>query len=177
MPRHVVPWPQWMREEDIIAAWFLSRGLETRDVADIMTHRLHRQPRTLTAFITRMEQLNSDLARRGYPELCTKGMFDWDKHAVDDFLIRSTNDRRLLNDLLWFDGGDTWLLNEVSPTSHFHPLARPLLIAPCLQYRKLRVPLHEVFSVDGMQYELDEFLRKHRMFWGPPPPRRSGRFY
>ena len=142
-----------------------------------MTHRLHRPTRSVTAFIRRMEKLNIDLARRGYQELCTEGMLDWNKTAVDNFLIRSTKDRGLLIDLLSFGSGHIWLLKEVGFTSHSHPLVRPLLTAPCLQYLRLNTPLREVFRVEDIQQELDTFLRKHRMSWDIPYPPRSGRFY
>ncbi len=177
MSRHEVPFPQWSPKEDIIAAWFLSRGLETPDVARIMAHRLRRPNRKIVAFIRRMEGLNLYLARRGYRKLCTEGMFDWNKGAVDDFLIGSTRDGDLLYDLLSFDSRHTWLLKTVSPIWHSHPLTRPLLIAPCPQYLDLDIPLQEVFRVGDMQQELNSFLQKHRDAWRIRYPRRSIRFY
>ena len=171
MPRYEVKWPNWMPEEEIVAVWFLSRGIEIPDVARIMTHRLHsptRNKRTITLYMDRI--FNPSLALQGYPQVCTPGMLDWDKDAVDDFIIRMTNDRYRLLDILRFSNHDKILLEEAGPPGCSCPLARPLLIAPSLQYHNLNIPLEQVFSLTGMQRELDRLLWKHSSYWGYPDP-------
>ncbi|KAL9063390.1 MAG: hypothetical protein Q9161_009488 [Pseudevernia consocians] len=123
----IMPRPFWMPDEEIVAVWFLSRGIEIPDVARIMEHRLQsptRDKRKITLYMDKI--FNPSLALQGYPQVCTPGMLDWDKDAVDDFIIRMTNDRYRLQDILRFSNHDKILLEE---------------------YHNLNIPLEQVLSL------------------------------
>lgn len=98
-----------------MTVWFASLGLEVPDVARLLQHKLHTRPHTLEAFWNKMKRINEEQVGHGYPPLCNPGMVDWDKAAVDDFLIRQTNDTYLLKHLLWFGHEHICLLATVCP--------------------------------------------------------------
>ena len=110
MPFYEVVWPPWTPEEDMMLAYFCSRGFELRDVTAIMAYKLHRASRTDSQCITHMERLNLYRERNGHQRLCTFGMAEWNPAAVNTYLIRSTPDTRLLEDLLTFHRGYERLL-------------------------------------------------------------------
>ena len=98
-------------------AYFCSRGFELRDVEGIMAYKLRRATRTDRQCVTHMERLNQYLERNGHQRLCTPGMAEWNPAAVDTYLIRSTPDARLLEDLLMFHRQYERLLREVCPAT------------------------------------------------------------
>lgn len=90
-------------------------GIEPPDIGRLISYRLNRPLRNKEAINNQMNRINNGQLQRGYPILCTVGMADWDKTAVDDYLIRMTDDVNLLERLLWFDNRHLPLLKEVSP--------------------------------------------------------------
>lgn len=126
MPFYEVVWPPWTLEEDIMLVYFCSRAFELLDVTHIMAHRLHRAVRNRRQCITHMERLNRDQEHKGLPRLCSNGMAFWDRAAVDAFLIDSTPDTYLLEDLLTFHWRYEQLLGAVCPAT---AISLPFLLA------------------------------------------------
>lgn len=62
-----------------------------------------------------MDRINQEEAERGRPRLCGRDMLDWDRAAVDNFLILRTDDTDLLDHLLWFGEEHLGLLRTVHP--------------------------------------------------------------
>ena len=96
-------------------AYFHSRGFEILDVARIMEYKLQRPARTQRECMRRMERINQQRVRDRLPRLCEDGMANWDRAAVDDYLIHSTYDTQLLKDLLTFHTRYIPLLRAVCP--------------------------------------------------------------
>lgn len=115
MSAYVVHWPGFTRDEIMMIVWFSVLGLELRDVAHLTASKLNTPHRSVRAIITHMDHINSALLQRGRPELCTRGMANWVRSAVDEYLIRLIDDPWLLRDLLWFDHRHLPLLREVCP--------------------------------------------------------------
>ena len=90
-------------------------GIEPPDIGRLTAHRLNRPLRPKKAISNQMIRINNGQLQRGYPELCTEGMADWDRAAAHDYLIRMTDDANLLANLLWFDNRHLPLLKEVGP--------------------------------------------------------------
>ena len=114
MSHYHVNWPRWTAAEDGLSVYLLARGFESPDVARILSYKLHRPLRSKEAFFPRMTKLNLRQAHLGLPPLCLPNMVDWNTVAVDDFLLRLTNDTDQLENLLWFDREYLSLLHTVS---------------------------------------------------------------
>ena len=99
----------------ILAVFFCSRGLEVPDVANLIEYKLHRRPRRREGFKSQMDKINLEELRNGRRPLCRNYMADWDIGAVDDFIIRQTDDTDLLRRLLWFGNEHIPLLETVRP--------------------------------------------------------------
>lgn len=115
MPSYQVLLLTWTREEDVMLAYFHSRGFEISDVARIMEYKLQRRARTQRECMRRMERINQHRVRDRLPRLCEDGMANWDRAAVDDYLIHSTYDTQLLKELLTFHTRYIPLLRAVCP--------------------------------------------------------------
>ena len=122
-----VVWPPWTLEENMMLAYFCSRGFELRDVTRIMAYKLHRGVRTDRQCVTHMERFNLDQERRGLQRLCSNGMADWYRAAVDTYLIRVARDTHYLEDLLTFHRQYERLLGMVCSCYGFILLATLLL--------------------------------------------------
>ena len=153
-------------------AYFCSRGFELRDVTRIMAYKLHRAVRTDRQCITHMERFNQYREQIGLQRLCDNGMLDWDRAAVDNYLIDSTRDIHLLEDLLTFHRQYERLLREVGPATAF--LATLLLKAT--QWRRNHVPLNEVLNATHLRFGLQRLIETHRSIYGHPS-RFGGRYY
>ena len=156
----------------MMLVYFCSRGFELRDVTQIMVYKLHRAVRTDRQCINHMERFNQYREQTGHQRLCSDGMFDWHRAAVNDYIIRSTLDTRLLEDLLTFHRPYERLLREVCPATVF--LAALLLKAT--QWRRNHVPLDEVLNVTHLRIELQYLLETHRSIRGHPS-RFGGHYY
>ncbi|CAF9921714.1 MAG: hypothetical protein ALECFALPRED_001865 [Alectoria fallacina] len=115
MPNYEIAWPRWTTEEIIVAVFFCSRGIEVPDVANLIEYKLHRRPRRREGFKSQMDKINLEELRNGRRRLCINYMADWDMAAVDDFIIRQTDDTDLLRRLLWFGNEHIPLLETVRP--------------------------------------------------------------
>ncbi|CAD6589483.1 MAG: hypothetical protein ASARMPRED_004104 [Alectoria sarmentosa] len=154
MPHYEVPWPRWITEEMILAVFFCSRGLEVPDVANLIEYKLHRRPRRREGFKSQMDKINLEELRNGRRPLCRNYMADWDIGAVDDFIIRQTDDTDLLRRLLWFGNEHIPLLET---------------------YRD--IPLNEILHLPSMRHERDRLILQHERVYGIPYPYRRSRFY
>ena len=103
--------------------FFCSRGLEILEIADLIHYKFQTRSRSRAGFFLKMESINREEARQGRRLSCLPGMADWDWAAVDDFLIRLTNDPNLFTDLLWFRQELVLLLRTACLTSYSQPLA------------------------------------------------------
>ena len=92
-----------------------SRGFELVDVAQIIAYKLHRPARRIDACLNRMKRINEHRVQDRLPRLCDDGMANWDRAAVDDYLMHSTYDTHLLKDLLTFHTRYIPLLRAVCP--------------------------------------------------------------
>lgn len=95
--------------------YYCDRGFAAADVALIMACKLHRRARTLRALMNRMKRINQDREQIGLSPLSTNGMADWNRAAVNEFLIYSTDDADSLQDLLRFHNQYMPLLRTVRP--------------------------------------------------------------
>ena len=112
MPRYQVNWCWWTAEEVGLSVYLLARGFEIPDVARIL-YRLHRPLHNRHSFTSQLESINLRQAQRGLLPLCDEGLLDWNIVAVDDFLLRLTDNSNLLQDLLWFHAEYIPLLEAV----------------------------------------------------------------
>ena len=97
----------------MMLAYFCSRAFELRDVTQIMAYKLHGVVRNDRQCINHMEWINRNQERKGLQRLCTNGMAYWNRAAVDSFLIDSTPDTYLFEDLLTFHWQYEQLLGSV----------------------------------------------------------------
>ena len=153
-------------------AYFGSRSFELRDVTRIMAYKLHRAVRTDRQCVTHMERFNQYQEQSGLQRLCSDGMAFWNRAAVDTYLIHSTPDTRLLEDLLTFHGQYERLLREVCLATAF--LATLLLKAT--QWRRNNVPLNEVLNMTDLRIGLQWLVETHRSIYGHPS-RFGGHYY
>ena len=113
MPRYQLEWP-WTGEEDGLSVYLLARGFEIPDVARILSYRLQRPlHNNKHSFNSHIERINLHQAQRGLPRLCKEGLADWNIVAVDNFLLRLTDDTDALEKLLWFHAEYIPLLHTV----------------------------------------------------------------
>lgn len=115
MSNYERPWPAWSRQEEVLFIYLHSREFELSDVAQIVEYKLHRRARSREAFFKQMVRINQGQALRSLPTLCDDGMTEWNRAAVDSFLIRSTDDADSLQSLLWFHKQYIPLLRTVRP--------------------------------------------------------------
>lgn len=106
-------WPLWTPEEDVMLVYYCDRGFEAVDVALIIACRLRRGVRTLRAIVNRMQWINRTRAQMGLRPLCTNDTADWDRVAVNNFIIHSAADSDSLQRLLWFHNQYIPLLRTV----------------------------------------------------------------
>ena len=99
----------------MVMVYLCSRGLEIPDVALIIEHKLQRPIRQKRGYLNQMKKINHAEAEKGNPRLCEDGMANWNKAAVDNFLIGLTNDTDLFEYLCWFDDKDVVYLESVRP--------------------------------------------------------------
>ncbi|KAF6232914.1 hypothetical protein HO173_008877 [Letharia columbiana] len=156
MPTHEIPWPQWTREENIICVWFSALGLAIPDIARIIEYKLGRPTRHPRGYFRQMDRINQEEAERGRPRLCGRDMLDWDRAAVDNFLILRTDDTDLLDHLLWFGEEHLGLLRT---------------------YLGRGIPLNEAVDVEDMQYQWARLLSRHQRFYGNPARYGGGDFF
>ncbi|KAL9138305.1 MAG: hypothetical protein Q9175_000488 [Cornicularia normoerica] len=123
MPSHQFSWPQWILEEKAMFVWFSALGLETLDIANLVAYRLRRPPRRIEGFWSQVKTINQQEAGRGRPRLCNGSVVDWDRAAVDNFLINLTDDTDLLEYLLYFGHEHIWLLDTFPILSSTVPSA------------------------------------------------------
>ena len=157
-------------------AYFCSRGFELRDVTRIMAYKLHRGVRTDRQCVTHMERFNLDQERRGLHRLCSNGMADWYRAAVDTYLIRKAPDAHFLEDLLTFHRQYERLLGMVCPATAF-PCLPLFCLLKATQWRRNRVPLNEVLNVTHLRFGLQCLIETHRSIYGHPSSRFGGHYY
>ena len=162
MPFYEAVWPPWTWEEDLMLMYFCSRGFELRTVTRIMAYKLHRAVRTDSQCMNHMERFNRDQEQKGLQRLCIHGMADWNMPAVDTYLIHSTHDAAVLEDLLTFHRQYERLLREVCPATAF----LVTLVLKAIQWHA--VPLNEVLNLRRLQQNLQQLIDKHRSIYGHP---------
>ncbi|CAF9940196.1 hypothetical protein IMSHALPRED_001785 [Imshaugia aleurites] len=102
-------------KEDAMLVWLSYQGLNLRDIEGIMADRLNRYTRNDVPCFRRIERINEIRAAQGLAPLCDPPQLDWNRAAVESFLIPLINDTNQLAQLLVIDQRHIPLITSVRP--------------------------------------------------------------
>ena len=130
MPRH-----EWTNEETIVLIYFRSCGLTLTQILQLLYHKCNSSPasfglwaqdnahnKLLKIIRWEREEHQVNLLRDPLNEKRTGSATDWNRDAVDDYLMTLTDDSDVLARLTSFDAADAEIVVRVSCDAKNGPL-------------------------------------------------------